>query len=106
MFQNIAFDRRQQTGKLLIQNAGGGRSISWHVAFLHTRLTLVSPARQHGSLPVPVPSTRLLGDGAQHTGTRCSACHPCSLRPDIAPQATLFQTFAEKSVYQQAFTTF
>lgn len=87
MFQNIAFDRRQQTGKLLIQNAGGGRSISWHVAFLRTRLTLMSPARQHGRLPAPVPSTRMLGDGAQHMGTRCPARRPCSLLPDIAPQA-------------------
>lgn len=66
MFQNIAFDRRQQTGKLLIQNARGGRSISWHVAFLRTWLTVTSPARQHCSLRVPVPNTRLLGDRAQH----------------------------------------
>lgn len=39
MSQNIAFDRRQQTGKLLIQNARGSCSIFWHVVLLCTSLT-------------------------------------------------------------------
>lgn len=65
MSQNIAFDRRQQTGKLLIQNARGSCSISWHVALLCASLTLVQ--LQPPLAPVPAPPalcflTRVLND--------------------------------------------
>ena len=54
MSQNIAFDSRQQTGKLLIQNARGSCSIFWHVALLFPPLT---PIWLQPAAPRPRPST-------------------------------------------------